>query len=143
MRFRLALVWFGDVFRMTLLTSSSFHCWLYCQQYILSFLILDLFDWCCFVRPEAPLYLVTFNCNKQWIPCREWLTIYVCFTYLEYNNTLWIIFTIVEKITQGLILPTIFFWNLDPIFDFLRGRYIRPKPADRINKNRMIEIKYC
>ena len=33
MRFRLALVWFGDFFAW-LLTSSSFRCWLYCRQFI-------------------------------------------------------------------------------------------------------------
>ena len=34
---------FGLVWRFVL-TSSSFHCWLCCQQYLLSFLILGLFD---------------------------------------------------------------------------------------------------
>ena len=39
MRSGLALVWFGSVFHMTLLTLLLLGCWLYCRQYILFFLM--------------------------------------------------------------------------------------------------------
>ena len=69
----LALVWFGSVFRMTLLTLLLLCCWLYCQQCILSFLTLAYFVWFRSTRGSiillgltpAEIDLVGFqNCHK-------------------------------------------------------------------------------
>ena len=93
MRFGLMLVYFGDVFRMTLLTVLSFRCWFCCRQYLLSFLILDLFD------------VASFDRRLHY---SSWPDLLIGLT--------WLIFGIVTIVTNPLIwIKDLTYWESNPM----------------------------